>query len=134
MKMTKCVNWFSLKVCAHLPKVHVNVVKSARLTQWSCKNKYGRPNRSNMYSQGKGTQETEVKETNTFVTPKINNEDRNSKQVEYDATYDSDGKEIDKFCMIYDCNIDDDIKKEQEVFDASNWKNPLMKNQKTADW
>ncbi|CAG2215343.1 unnamed protein product [Mytilus edulis] len=124
-------------ICAKLPNVHMNVIKSAKLSQWPCRNRNSHQKRSNLYNQGKAKHSTHmvtnVKQTDLFPTRKGNNDDENNNVLISDATKDSDEKDAAKFCLMYDCDKNEDVQKEQEQFDISHSKNSLLKNPKTED-
>lgn len=106
--------------------MHRNIIKSARLTQWSC----GRENKNLKHnteiSNRPGMQQTPLSK------PPI---DKNKGDIPINIIADDDDEKNEtKFCLMYDCKVNEDIQSKQEIVDIDSSKSPFMKNQKIADW
>ncbi|CAC5408186.1 unnamed protein product [Mytilus coruscus] len=117
----------AVMICTTLPKVHGSIIKSARLTQWSC-----RP------ENGKVKQNTEIlnfpviKQTPFSKPPMQNNKgEKNSETIANNA---DDEKNEAKFCQMYDCDINEDTENKQELVEIDPLKSPFKKNRKIANW
>ncbi|VDI66950.1 Hypothetical predicted protein, partial [Mytilus galloprovincialis] len=118
----------AIMICATLPKVHSSMIKSARLTQWSC---------SQDIRQMKANTDIlkfpAITQTSISNPPMGNNGENNRETIANNADI-NDEKNEAKFCQMYDCHINDDTNNNQELLGNHPLKNPLMKNRKMADW
>ncbi|CAG2200104.1 unnamed protein product [Mytilus edulis] len=122
----------AVMICANLPKVHIDVIKSSRLTQWSCHSEDSSPDKRNMHNQVKATQSSDLY-SNFYPKKLIANQERIDEDNK-EITDESDEKDAAKFCLMFKCDLNNDVKEKQPLFHISHLKNPLLKSKKMTYW
>ncbi|XP_052092456.1 uncharacterized protein LOC127728917 [Mytilus californianus] len=131
----------AVMICAYLPTVYVDVIKSTRLTQWSCNNKDTKDSQTDIakiYNKGQTRHRTDtltlpdIKSQISSASPTEKDANEHKREHIHDATNDSDEKDVAKFCQMYDCdNYNSNV--ESEDFNINSFNSQLLKNQKLTN-
>ncbi|CAG2215341.1 unnamed protein product [Mytilus edulis] len=126
----------AVMICAHLPTVYVDAIKSTRLTQWSCHKKNSRTDIAGIYNKGQTKHRTDtlrnIKPKISSASPTEKTANGNDSDQLHVAIDESDEKGVAKFCQMYDCDsYDSEV--ELEESNTNSFNRELLKNKEMND-